>query len=184
MGRKPKYVGQFKAGDTFGSWTVVDGTIHGSPAQMDVRCTCGTEKRADVYSLVKRRSTSCGCQLKSRVGENNPNWKGVDGISGTTLYQNSARTGLSRDDLVVLARAQNYSCVLTGGGITGSLSAKVEPVNPNVPLSVNNAVWVSSEVSPMVRSAGIVGTVTVSNSVLQTAPHNIFDKLGMKPGGV
>lgn len=184
MGRKPKYVGKFKAGDKFGSWTVVDGNIHGVPAQMDVQCVCGNVKRTDVYSLVKGRSTSCGCQLKARVGEHNPNWKGTDGISGTTLYQNSVRTGLSREDLVVLARAQNYSCVLTGGALAGSLSAKVEPVNPNIPLNTSNAIWVSPQASPMVRSLGVSGSITLANSVSQTTSHNIFDKLGMKPRGV
>jgi hypothetical protein len=108
----------------------------------------------------------------------------VDGISGTTLYQNSARTGLSREDLVVLARAQNYSCVLTGGALTGSFSAKVESVDPNIPFGTANAIWVSPQVSSMVRSLGVSGLITLANSVSQTTPTNIFDKLGMKPGGV
>lgn len=170
MGRKPK---SYTAGQQFGHWVVIDGIVYGNPSQIDVKCECGTIKRIDAYSLTSGRSTSCGCQLKKRTAENNPNWKGVNGVPGTTIYYNSVRTGLNYDQLVGMIQNQTGTCTLTGGTISS-----VEPIDSNQPISTTNGVWVNNSIAPMIRQFGVQNTLTVVNSVRS---QNIFEQLGMKP---
>lgn len=68
-------------GKRFGRWTVlrVSPTPVGENTRWVCKCDCGTVTDVITQSLVNGRSTSCGCahidQLKSQVGELNPNYK-------------------------------------------------------------------------------------------------------------
>ena len=176
---KSKYTGKFNNGHSFGSWVVVDGIIHGSPAKMDVRCVCGKIRRANVYTLVSGQSTSCGCV---RVGEKAPNWKGVkgaQGISRQTLYNNArpAVSYLSYEDMVSLFNNQNATCALTSTSIDLD-SAKLIPLDASKPYSVTNAVYVSPTAYTVTAHNGLINTSNSLRSMAQTS--NIFEQMGMK----
>lgn len=186
MGRKgvSKYTGQFIAGHKFGEWVVVDGKIHGSPAQIDVRCMCDAIHRIDVYTLVKGKSTSCGCT--PRTADSAPNWKGINGVS-SRLLRNAKSLNVSREDL---ANSFSTTCYLTGQTLTDatavpytmSIGQYIE--GPNGVLntssgSTTSVTWVHNSVSPMIQQYGIVGAIQIAKTIVQTT--NIFDQMGMKP---
>jgi len=183
---KSKYDGKYKAGDTFGHWSVVDGRISDSPAAMSVSCVCGNTKKVDVYSLVKGKSTSCGCV---RVGENAPNWKGVNGLSHTTLATNMSRAIRSGwvhttpEQLGNIYAAQSGNCMLTGFAITGS--ATLARFDNSKPYEVGNVTWVHPSVAPLAVSYGVSSVINTSNAVVSNTSqtNNIFEKLGFKPNG-
>lgn len=178
---KSKYMGKFKPGHVFGSWTVVDGKPYGSPAKLEVSCVCKTRRNVDVYTLVKGKSTSCGC---NRVGENAPNWKGVNGLSKTAINKNIAYTSTSggsitANDMANLYCVQSGTCGVTGQTLT-TTTARLERIDPSQPYSSDNAVWIHNSVSPIVANYGVQGAVNIANSVVTTTsqPNNIFEKLG------
>lgn len=188
MGKKgkSKYDGKFTKGDVFGHWTVVDGRISESPATMYVTCTCGTTNKVDVYSLVKGKSTSCGCL---RIGERAPNWKGVGGLSHTTLAINlsrAERTGLvttTPDQLNTLYAAQSGNCMLTGLPMSSSFS--LARFDNSQPYEMGNVTWVHQSIAPLAIARGVNAVVTTAHSVVSNTsqPNNIFTKLGFKPTG-
>jgi hypothetical protein len=176
MGRKgtSKYTGKFKAGHTFGLWTVVDGKIHGSPARMDVKCTCDTIHRIDVYTLVKGKSTSCGCI--PRTGESAPNWRGLNGVSGRTLNNASNTFHMSVEDV---AKTFTPTCYLTGQTLTSNNAVPYANNGSDSFVGTTDIAWVHTSVSPLVNQYGITGAITIANSISQTT--NIFQQMGMKP---
>lgn len=189
MGKKgkSKYDGKYIAGDRFGQWTVVDGRIDDSPATMYVTCVCGTTKKIDVYSLVKGKSTSCGC---IRVGEKASNWKGVNGLSHTTLTANISRALRTSGDVHTTTEqlgsvyaAQSGNCSLTGYSISGS--ATLARFDNSKPYEVGNVTWVHPSVAPLAVSYGVSSVINISNAVVSNTsqPNNIFEKLGFKPNG-
>ena len=180
---KSKYMGKFKPGHKFGNWTVVDGITHGSPAKLDVTCECGIQRAVDAYTLVKGKSTSCGC---NRVGENAPNWKGINGLSKTAISRNLTHTivesgAINADSVANLYCMQSGTCGITGQTLT-STTARLERVDPSQPYNSGNVLWVHNSVSPIVANYGVQGAVTIANSVVSTTsqPNNIFEKLGFK----
>ena len=181
MGKKgqSKYTGKFKAGHSFGSWTVVDGKIHGSPAEMDVRCQCGTVKRTDVYTLVKGTSTSCGCV---RVGENAPNWQGINGVSKTLLSRGGGGfTGSYAPAYATVYTAQAGHCSLTSQPLTPT-TAKLVAISNTQPISPTNATWVHTSVAGLANSAGgAIGAYNTATTIATTPHPNIFEQMGMKP---
>jgi hypothetical protein len=194
---KSKYQGKFKAGDSFGSWTVVNGKIHGSPAEMDVTCVCGAKKRVDIYTLVKGRSKSCGCIPQARSGENAPNWQGVKGVPKTVLtraLKAAERHGAVRmttEQAATVYLAQNGSCSITGtplsgpGGGTASASYSSSPTlvryDNSQPYTVTNTAWVSNNVGSLGTALGMTGVYTVANNIVNSTQPNIFTQLGIKP---
>lgn len=190
MGKKgkSKYAGKFLPGHKFGHWTVVDGTITGSPAQIKVKCTCDCERLTDVYTLVKGKSTSCGCIV--RTGEDAPNWKGVNGLSRTTIARNTqymtshgnGAISISPIDMANVYASQSGVCAITGQTLTTS-TARLERVDANQPYNASNVVWVHNSISPVAATYGVQGAITIANSVVSNTsqPNNIFEKLGFKP---
>lgn len=185
MGKRgtSKYAGKFKGGHKFGSWTVIDGKPHGSPARLKVTCACGTQKEVDAYTLVKGKSTSCGC---NRVGENAPNWQGINGLSKTDLSRNLSHTITEGGAVTATAAIQAYNmqsgtCVVTGQTLSAGC-ASLERIDPSQPYSNNNVLWVHNSISPVVATYGVQGAVTIANAVVSNTsqPNNIFEKLGFK----
>ena len=176
--RTSKYANKFVNGHTFGSWTVVDGKIHGSPAKMDVRCVCGQIKRVDVYTLVSGKSTSCGCV---RVGEKAPNWKGTNGVSRTTLYINArAAVGhLSYEDMIHTYTAQSGTCAVTSQPIDLN-EAKLVRLNSTGSYLNGNVAWVSPAVAS-ITAHNSISTLTgaVASIITTTNNPNIFEQMGM-----
>lgn len=180
MGKKgrSKYTGQFKAGHSFGSWTVVDGTIHGSPAELDVKCQCGTTKRVDLYTLIKGKSTSC---RKCKVGEKAPNWQGVQGVSRNLLTRNGITTEAAAQSYAMIYNSQGGTCSLTSQPLT-STTAKLVAINGTQPISPTNATWVYYSVAGLANSAGGArGAYTTATTIATTTQPNIFEQMGMKP---
>jgi hypothetical protein len=176
--RTSKYANKFANGHTFGSWTVVDGIIHGSPAKMDVRCVCGQIKRADVYTLVSGKSTSCGCV---RVGEKAPNWRGINGVGRTTLYTNgrSAVGQISYEDMVNTYVAQSGSCAVTSAPLNLS-EAKLVRLSTDGGYLSGNVAWVSPAVATITGHTGInTMTSAVASIITTTNNPNIFEQMGM-----
>lgn len=54
------------SGHKFGRWVVIkrNGFMYGNYPAWLCRCECGTEKTVAAYSLIKGKSTSCGCKRK------------------------------------------------------------------------------------------------------------------------
>jgi hypothetical protein len=182
--RKSKFEGKFPAGHKFSNWTVVDGIIHDSPAKIDVRCICGTERRVDVYTLNKGKSTNCGCQ---KIGESSPVYTGHNGLSGTAIYRNMVRAEqlgdvqISSNDAVGVFTSQSGNCYLTGQTLT-SMNARLERIDPTQPYVSTNVAWVHNSISPTVRAYGVSNTAHIANSIVSATPNpNIFEQLGMKP---
>lgn len=169
-----KYSGKYKKGDTFGSWTVVDGKIHGSPAKMNVKCVCGKKKLLDVYTLVKGKSTSCGCQ---RVGESAPNWQGINGISATALYRQSQRNNLDYEVMVRQLESQYWTCPVTSQSLTADNSVCISTTALNTEgNNTSTCTWVHQTIAPAVQKYGLD---QVMNTV---APKlNRLDQLGFSP---
>ena len=179
---KSKYQNKFSAGHTFGSWTVVDGKVHGSPARMDVLCACGTKKRVDVYTLVNGTSMSCGCIRPT--GEASKQWTGINGIPGTVLYrakQVAERHGniVSKEQLASVYLSQGGSCSLTNQPLTSG-SARLARYDNSISYTPDNVTWVHSSVSSTATSAGVSNVIQTVYTVAQTNP-NIFEQMGMKP---
>ena len=180
--RKSKYEGKFSKGYKFGSWEVVNGNIHDSPAQINVKCVCGTEKSVDVYTLVKGKSTSCGCM---KVGENAPNWKGnlYGGVPATLMYraQNSSAgaKGLTYETMATAYVSQGGACSLTGQTLNAS-NAKLALVDGNKPYESGNITFVHQSVAPVVSSGGI-SNFTNSVMTISTSNPNIFEQMGLQP---
>jgi hypothetical protein len=182
--RISKYKDKFKTGDKFGNWTVIDGIIHGSPASIDLMCICNTKKRVDVYTLVKGKSTSCGCKKTKLVGSLSSRWSGsvIGNMSGTAISKNLNKTKLitgscvTDKDLLRSYEIQNGICALTGRPIDDS-SSTISRINNSLPYTPNNIMWVHNTVSPIARSLGAIGSVNLSSNVIS---NNIFEKLGMK----
>ena len=171
-----QYEGKFKAGHTFGFWTVVDGIIHGSPATMDLVCSCGTKKRVDVYTLISGKSKSCGCRRKL-TGESSPRWKGQGSLDSSVLRRALKKASLvpgstiTDSDLSYSFSEQGGTCAVTGQPLMNGtiVSANVVRIDNSLPYTPNNTAWVSPMVSTYVSRTGITGV----NS-------NIFEQLGMK----
>lgn len=183
--RKSKYEGKFPKEHAFGSWSVVDGKIHGSPAQIDVKCVCGTEKRADVYTLVNQRSTSCGCV--PRTGENSPNWKGdkYGGVPATMIYRASHGSveakGLAPSLMAAAYNSQDGNCTLTGQALNVS-NARMVKIDSNKPYDSGNIAWVHTSVAPLVYSSGgTANAIQTSLSIVSKTNPNIFEQMGFKP---
>lgn len=179
---KSKYNGKFKAGHSFGHWTVVDGQTVGSPAKLHVVCECGTDKYVDAYTLVKGKTTSCGCV---RVGEQAPNWQGINGVSKTTITRNMNRVRECTVNSIQAANvyvSQSGTCALTGQALSPT-TARLERIDSNKPYEANNVLWVHNSVSPMTATYGVQGTVTAANSIVSNTSqlNNIFEKLGFEP---
>ena len=185
---KSKYTGKFKPGHKFGHWTVIDGAAIGSPARLVVHCECGIEKEVDAYTLVKGKSTSCGCII--RTGESAPNWKGVNGLSKTAISRNLTHTStsggvvgstISFKDATSVYAMQSGTCGVTGQALTET-SARLERIDPSKPYNSNNVLWVHNSISPVVATYGVQGAITIANSVVSNTsqPNNIFEKLGFK----
>lgn len=185
---KSKYEGKYKAGDTFGHWTVVDGRVGDSPATMYVTCVCGTTNKVDVYSLIKGKSKSCGC---IRVGEQASHWKGSNGLSQTVLTTNisralrSAPVYATQEQLSNVYATQSGNCTLTGHAISGS-SATLARFDNSKPYEIGNVMWVHTSVAPLAVAYGVSSALNISNVVVSNTsrPNNIFEKLGFKPNGV
>lgn len=164
-----------KPGQQYGSWTVI-GNKTGK--KIEVKCTCGTQKIVDVYSLTNGRSTNCGCQRRL---------KGQGDLTGTILYRNFARLekkgplSMSYDDAIHIYNSQGAACCLTGQTLTSD-TAKLERIYSTGPATAQNVAWVHSSVLPMVSNGGIfTATNTVISAASNTSPKNIFETLGMKP---
>lgn len=194
-----KYENKFKAGDKFGMWSVVDGIIHGSPASIDVICCCNTKKRVDVYTLVKGKSTSCGCN-RLLTKEQSSRWSGITvttanvGQSGTMLIGSLSGTAMGRAlnkinssegshvtsaDLSTSFSAQNGMCAITNK-LLDSDSATISRINNSLPYEPNNILWVDKTISPVVRSLGLAGAATYISNASVASNKNIFENLGMK----
>jgi hypothetical protein len=163
-------MGKFAPGHKFGEWTVTTGTVMGSPAKLNVKCMCGTERYVDAYTLVKGKSTSCGC---NRTGENAPNWQGVNGLSKTAISRNLTHTfsgggSINAVYAVNLYVSQTGSCGITGQTITSD-TARLERSDPSQPYQNNNVLWVHNSVAPLVAEYGVVGTVAIANAVVSNA---------------
>lgn len=171
MERKSKYDGKFAAGQRFGAWTVVDGSIHGSPAKIEVKCDCGNSKMVDVYTLTKGRSTSCGC---ARVGENAPNWRGISGVSKTIL--NAVSGSYNVTTLATAYNSQSGRCILSNQELTAD-NATVTTLTSTT--GVSNTYWVSKDMMPLIEmSNNHIPTIrTIATTVVKNT--NIFDTLGM-----
>jgi hypothetical protein len=185
---KSKYTGKFKPGYKFGHWTVVNGAAIGSPARLVVHCECGTEKAVDAYTLAKGKSTSCGCIV--RVGEDAPNWQGVNGLSKTVISRNLSHTStggtttsatINFKDAASVYAMQSGTCGVTGQTLTET-SARLERMDPSKPYTSNNVIWVHNSISPVVSTYGVQGAITIANAVVSNTsqPNNIFEKLGFK----
>jgi hypothetical protein len=183
---KSKYTGKFKPGHKFGHWTVLYSEAIGSPARLAVQCECGVTKEVDAYTLTKGKSTSCGCIV--RVGEDAPNWRGVNGLSRTTISRNLTHTtnGGSASTLNFDTAANAYcmqsgTCGVTGQTLTET-TARLERMDPSKPYTGNNVIWVHNSISPVVSAYGVQGAITIANAVVSNTsqPNNIFEKLGFK----
>ena len=182
MKKRSKYIGKYKAGDKFGSWTVIDGKIHGSPAKLDVVCECGTKKRSDLYSLIHNRSTNCGCKRAELTGSSAPHWTGTGSLTGTAIYRNAFRINSSGEgsvtsgDLKTAYMVQNGTCNITNLSLD-STNATVTKIDLTLPYQANNVAWVHSSAAPLVNSYGYNTAITISSYNIP----NIFESMGMKP---
>ena len=184
--RRSKFEGKFPPGYIFGDWAVVDGSIHGSPARIDVRCICGTVRSVDIWTLQNGRSTNCGCK---NHGETAKRYNGVRGLSGTAIYRNSLRAesksllNISNKEMAELYQQQSGTCTLTGQTINSD-TARLERIDVNKPYETGNVQWVHSSVASMASKYGTSGVIANSVSIVSTTkPQNIFEQLGMKPTG-
>lgn len=182
--RKSKYEGKFPKGHVFGSWTVTDGKIYLSPAQINVKCVCGVEKKVDVYTLISGLSTSCGCM---KVGKNATNWGGdkYDGVPATIIYR--ARHGsteaknLSPSLIAAAYNSQDGNCALTGQTLD-TATARLTRFDNSKPYDSGNIAWVHTSVLPLVNSSGgTVNAFQTSLSIVSNSNPNIFEQMGFKP---
>ena len=111
---------QFREGQFFGKWVVVDPTLDKSNnIRVKCMCTCGLTKNVLAYKLVRHQTT--GCFKCTNVGQNNWRWKGYEDISGTYLQSmkdDAAARGLKFDInlkyLWNLYEKQERKCSLSG----------------------------------------------------------------------
>ena len=132
--------------------------------------TCGKDREYAVkYTFEKamRKNTVCySCRTVannirragSKVGENNPAWKGYKDIAGKILsrVKNGARSrGLCFDitlkDLDTVFEKQHRCCALTGTTLQWNVDASVDRIDSSKGYTVDNIQIVHKEINMMKR---------------------------------
>lgn len=161
---RSKFIGKFKAGDTFGKWTVVDGILGDDHyKRILVRCECGHEQLAFPTRLLN--GTSVGCRRCTASGKNHYKWSGIGELPATMLYtikQNArAKNRIVDVDLEYLwnlFQNQNGKCALSGQEIYLMKSntkwgrdstASLDRIDSNGNYTKGNVQWVHKDINRM-----------------------------------
>ncbi len=173
MGSAGKSKYKFTVGQQIGKWTVLSETLVGSPAKVQLKCACGTEKLVDVYSLINNRSTNCGCERKVKKS----------GVTKTTLYRALVKlkrhnSSIDITDLEQLRGHQSNSCAISGEILNNS--STISRIDSTKGYVSDNILWVNSSVSPIANAYGIIGAQNALNSIPKV--YNVFEQMGFKKG--
>jgi hypothetical protein len=193
MARKSKYDGIFKAGEQFGSWTVVDGSLVRVGARkngyqdvgLNVRCQCGTERVVTVYTLKNGASTNCGC-LSQITGSANPNWQGSGIVSKTAFLRavNYVNCSITPEDANGLAQSQSLTCAISGAPLDFSSNgnASLMPISGGS-VSPGNAIWVSADYALRNSSVSYTQYLDSCKTALENAGWKVTknDKVSNNP---
>jgi hypothetical protein len=136
-------------------------------SRWDCLCDCGKHHIVHRSNLTTGRITHCGCSKQSTDGENNPNWKGYEGISGEVW--NRIRAGanarnkkgrvialeIDKEYVWELFLAQDGTCALSGVPITlpvttlASGTASLDRIDSSKGYIEGNVQWVHKDVNKM-----------------------------------
>lgn len=133
----------------------------------EVQCICGGHnKLVNHQSLLKGRTTSCGCrrdQYIKNTGKNSSTYTGYEEIRGTwwrKIKVGAERRGhewnLSMKDAWELFEKQNRKCILTGipiyfgrSGKNKEQTASIDRINNCKGYSIDNIQWVHKNINLM-----------------------------------
>ncbi len=122
------------------------------------KCVCGGTIETITASLLSGATSSCGC---SRVGENNPHWKGYKNISGRfwAVLKASAKKRelemcLTKEQAYDVLEKQGFRCALSKvpihiNGNAKDTTASIDRIDSTVGYVPNNIQWVHKNVNTM-----------------------------------
>ncbi len=146
-----KYSSTISEGDSFGSWTVAGSsfTDDAGRAKIAVVCSCGTTQVAEVYNLVKGRSSKC---RKCSSGMSNS----IRSYTPTILSETFSR--------------QANTCALTGASIDINNTVAVK-LNNDLESGPDNVVLVSSNVKKRMGDLDAQSFITMCQTVINNVPE-------------
>lgn len=162
---KSKYNGQFKIGDKFGKWMIVDeNPVFNSWTTTKeyvilVECECGTKKHVSCRNLKNGISWGCDCV---RRNENSFHWKGFGEIPKTYLSQ-IKESAIKRDIEISITDEyiwnlflkQNRKCALSGLEIEfgsyrrNSTTSSLDRIDSTMGYVEGNVQWVHKDINLM-----------------------------------
>lgn len=119
MGAKgvSKYEGQIYEGQEFGEWVVLTSQVFiEREAKALCKCSCGTERKVSIWTLLNKTSTACTVCSHTKVGASNPTWKGIGDVP-----RRFTKRAPTEDDAKAIVESWdecNQTCALTGWPIT------------------------------------------------------------------
>lgn len=167
MGKKgyTKYDGQFKNGDKFGKYTIVDESlVINREAQVLCQCDCGYTKYVSCWTLLNGKSKGCLKCNNPRPKNENPSWKGYEHISGKyygRIKRNAQKRNIefnvSIEYFNELLTKQNFKCKLSGLDISFSHSKKdnyeatasIDRISSNMGYIEGNLQWIHKDINLM-----------------------------------
>ena len=145
-----KYKLIYSPGDMLGEWTILD---QPKGNKWLCRCKCGYEAMVVYYNLIKQKSKTCyTCSLSSKHKENNPAWKGLDGVprsKWTRLLKGASTRGIevAVDFEYVVSTFQPY-CALSGLPIDKS-TGSIDRIDSKLGYVHGNIQWVHKVINKM-----------------------------------
>lgn len=158
----PKCI-ELKAGDQFGSWTVIERgePDSGGNLRWVCRCQCGKIKSLFSFHLRKRAKTCRSCFMKGRAkprGNKSPHWTGCGEISGkhwASILRHAKDRGhaveITVEQAWQLVLDQKHKCKFTGVVLLfGELqTASLDRIDSNLGYTLDNVQWVHKSINLM-----------------------------------